>query len=35
MLEEGGANAGEIADLPLCSEAPPPCRTADGELVEP
>jgi hypothetical protein len=35
VLEEGGANAGEIGDLPLCSQSPPPCRTASGELVEP
>lgn len=34
---EGGGidGSGEIADLPLCSEAEPPCRTDDGELVEP
>jgi hypothetical protein len=35
VLEEGGSNAGEVGDLPLCSEAAPPCRNQDGTFVEP
>ena len=35
VLEEGGGNAGEVSDLPLCSEAEPPCRNPDGSFVEP
>ena len=28
--------AGESADLPMCSEGPPPCREHDtGEVIEP
>jgi hypothetical protein len=30
-----GVTGGEVADLPLCSKAPPPCRGADGSVVEP
>jgi hypothetical protein len=37
VLDKGGADAGEISDLPLCSEVsgPQPCRTPDGQVVEP
>jgi hypothetical protein len=30
-----GETGGEIADLPLCSQGPPPCRNADGSVIEP
>jgi hypothetical protein len=35
VLEEGGESAGEVSDLPPCSEAAPPCRNPDGSFVEP
>ena len=30
-----GVTGGEIADLPLCSQGPPPCRNADGSVAKP
>lgn len=30
-----GPGGGETADLPLCSQGPPPCRNPDGSVVEP
>jgi hypothetical protein len=30
-----GPNGGETSDLPLCSDSPPPCRTAGGGVEAP
>jgi hypothetical protein len=30
-----GPSGGETADLPLCSQGPPPCRDAQGMVIEP
>jgi hypothetical protein len=30
-----GPSGGETADLPLCTQGPPPCRTADGTVEVP